>query len=77
MNIDCVPTTFFSAFPDSYFAQIYLAQIVNFGADIMNATFAGFGTENLVSPAMDQGAALRGTAECRHRCGLSDDYDFA
>lgn len=75
--MDRVPTTFFSAFPDPDFTRIDIAQIVNFGADILNATFAGFGSENLVSPAMDQGVALRGTAECRQRCGLSDDYDFA
>lgn len=75
-NLDCFPTTFFSAFPDKDFGRIDMAQIVNFGSDILNATFAGLGNENLAATGVDQGSVLRGVAECRAACGLPDDYDF-
>lgn len=75
-NLDCFPTTFFSAFPNKDFSRIDMAQIVNFGADILNATFAGLGTESLNATGVNQGAVLRGVAECRQQCGLPDDYDF-
>ncbi|GJJ14281.1 hypothetical protein Clacol_008545 [Clathrus columnatus] len=77
MNTECVPTTFFSAFPDKDFGRIDMAQIVNFGSEILNATFFGLGTEGLLATGVDQGSVLRGPAECRQRCGLPDDYDFA
>ncbi|GJJ14282.1 hypothetical protein Clacol_008546 [Clathrus columnatus] len=76
-NLDCYPTTFFSAFPDKDFNRVDMAQIVNFGAEILNATFAGLGSENLNATGVEQGSVLRGIAECRQQCGLPDDYDFA
>jgi len=75
-NLDCFPTTFLSAFPDKDFSRIDMAQIVNFGSEILNATFAGLGTESLNATGVNQGAVLRGVAECRQQCGLPDDYDF-
>jgi hypothetical protein len=75
-NLDCFPTTFFSAFPDKDFSRIDMAQIVNFGADILNATFAGLGSESLNATGVNQGSVLRGVAECRAACGLPADYDF-
>jgi len=76
-NLDCYPTTFFSAFPDKDFSRIDMAQLVNFGSEILNATFAGLGTENLNQTGVAQGSVLRGIQECRQTCGLPDDYDFA
>lgn len=75
-NLNCTPTTFVSAFPSKDFARGDLSDLVSFGSSILNATFDGLGTENLIQTGANLGSIVRGTAECRAACGLADDYDF-
>jgi len=75
-NLNCTPTTFFSSFPNKDFGRIDMFDIVNFGPQILNATFNNLGTENLVVTGAAVGGIRRGIQECLTACNLPADYDF-